>query len=114
MTTTAYDTPYKYGQAVLALSGREGAFDYRAVDIPFVFAHRGRLYLTYVGDDDDGYQTGLAVSDGLFKGDPLGVILARSAESRWDQVGQAGTWILKAHNELDRPATLKKWMESIR
>lgn len=108
MTTTTYDTPYKYGQAVLAPSGREGAFDYRAVDIPFVFAHRGRFYLTYVGYDDDGYQTGLAVSDDLLHWHPLGVILARSAESRWDQVGQAGTWILKEHNELDQPATLKK------
>lgn len=105
---TGFETPFKLGRAVIAPSGRQGAFDYRAVDVPFVFQHRGRFYMMYIGYDDVGYQTALAVSDNLIDWTFKGVILPRRAEPRWDAVGQGGTWILKEHTDIDRPATLKK------
>jgi len=60
-----YRTPYKYGKLVLAASNEPGAFDGRTVDCPFVFHHNGRFYMTYVGWDGTGYQTGLASSGNL-------------------------------------------------
>ena len=58
----AYRTPHKYGKLVVAASGEAGAFDSRSVDCPYVFHARGRFYMTYVGFDGTGYQTGLASS----------------------------------------------------
>ena len=57
-----YRTPYKYGKLVLEASPEADAFDSRSVDCPFVFHHDGRFYMTYVGWDGTGYQTGLASS----------------------------------------------------
>src|SRR5690242_13019179 len=53
-----YRTPYKIGKLVLAASHDVNAFDSRAVDCPFLFHHGGRYYMTYIGWDGTGYQTG--------------------------------------------------------
>ena len=52
-------TPKKHGQLVLAPSYKKGAFDSHAVDCPFLFSHDGKFWMTYVGWDGAGYQTGL-------------------------------------------------------
>ena len=62
---SAYATPYKYGKLVLAASTDKDAFDCRSVDCPFVFQHDGVFYMTYIGWDGTGYQTGLASSSDL-------------------------------------------------
>lgn len=100
-----YITPYKLGRPVLTGSGRPGAFDSLAVDVPFVFHHNGKFHMMYVGFDGDGYQTALAVSDDLLHWEHKGVILPRGVG--WDSVGAAGTWILKNDELFDLP-TLKK------
>ncbi|GGD53355.1 hypothetical protein [Paenibacillus nasutitermitis] len=103
-----YATPYKLGRPVLTGSGMKGRFDSLAVDVPFVFFHRGRFYMTYVGFDGDGYQTALAVSDNLLDWSFQGVILGREDSDRWDRIGAAGTWILKQSNDLYELPQLKK------
>ncbi|QQE77964.1 hypothetical protein [Alicyclobacillus sp. SO9] len=103
-----YLTPHKYGKPVLSPSGQESEFDSNAVDIPFVFFHNNRFYMMYVGFDGKGYQTALAVSDDLIKWEHLGVILHRKKQGRWDDVGAAGTWILR-EDDLSRLPTLKKF-----
>ena len=80
---------YKYGKPVLSGSGVTGTFDCNAVDCPNVFSHNGRFYMTYLGFDDIGYQTGLAVSDNLVDWEKLGVILKRDTHMEWDKVGMA-------------------------
>src|SRR5690349_3032291 len=72
-----YRTPYKYGKLVLAASADGSAFDSRSVDCPFVFHHDGRYWMTYVGFDGTGYQTGLASSDGLLAWNKEGCVLRR-------------------------------------
>jgi len=108
MNIQPYLTPYKYGKPVLAGSGMEGHFDYRAVDIPFVFRHNNKFYMMYVGYDDIGYQTAIATSDDLLNWEHQGVILRRNEGSGWDSKNVAGTWILKEHR-MDAPPKLKKW-----
>src|SRR5215467_10837954 len=76
-----YRTPYKYGKLVVAASSEEGAFDGRSVDCPFVFHHNGRFYMTYVGWDGTGYQTGLASSTDLTSWQKEGCILKRDASN---------------------------------
>ena len=76
---TPFVTPYKYGKLVLAKSGVSGSFDERSVDCPFVFTANGHFYMTYVGFDGIGYQTGLAVSKDLVNWERDGLILARDA-----------------------------------
>ncbi|WP_339316667.1 hypothetical protein [Paenibacillus sp. FSL R10-2734] len=90
-------------------SGVEGAFDYHAVDCPFVFRHNERFYMMYVGFDGKGYQTALAVSDDLLHWEHLAIILKRDENgSKWDSRNVAGTWILR-DNDLHGAGTLKKW-----
>jgi hypothetical protein len=60
-----YATPFKYGKLVLAASQEKGAFDSHSVDCPFVFAYGRLFYMTYIGYDGTGYQTGLASSRNL-------------------------------------------------
>lgn len=103
-----YHTPYKLGKPVLTGSGAGGTFDSMAVDCPFVFWHKTRFYMMYVGFDGSGYQTGLAASDDLIVWDKLGVILKREDNVGWDRIGAAGTWILKATNNLFDLPMLKK------
>ncbi|MCL2814700.1 MAG: hypothetical protein FWD23_08875, partial [Oscillospiraceae bacterium] len=93
-------TPYKINRPVIQASGKDGAFDSRAVDAPFPFRHNGRFYMMYIGFDGTGYQTGLAVSDDLIEWEPLGVILKRGANRQWDFVGMAGTCIIMDNYDL--------------
>jgi len=74
-----FRTPYKYGRRVLEKSGIAGSFDERSVDCPFVFSANGHFYMTYVGYDGTGYQTGLAESDDLVHWRRSGLILARDS-----------------------------------
>lgn len=108
-TLQKYLTPYKYGRPIISPSGKEGEFDSKAVDIPFVFVHNNQFYMMYVGYDGYGYQTALAVSNDLILWEKLGVILGRNEErrDRWDDVGAAGTWILR-EDDLSALPTLKK------
>lgn len=85
---------YKYGKYVLTSSEIEGMFDCGAVDCPNVFSHNGRFYMTYLGFDNNGYQTGLAVSDNLVDWEKLGVILKRGSNCDWDNFGMAATSLL--------------------
>ena len=105
-----YLTPYKYGKPVIGPSGKDGTFDYLAVDCPFVFYHQDQWHMMYVGFDGTGYQTALSVSVNLLDWKFKGLILPRQnlQSGRWDAVGAAGTWILKTTNRLDDLPTLKK------
>lgn len=103
-----YRTDYKLGVPVVAGSGIQGQFDSHGVDSPFVFYHRNRYMMTYVGFDGIGYQTALAESDDLVHWRSLGTILRRGEGSGWDRVGAAGTWILKETDEISALPVLKK------
>jgi beta-xylosidase len=102
-----YRTPYKYGKLVLAASKEPGAFDGRTVDCPFVFHHQGRFYMTYVGWDGTGYQTGLASSDNLLDWKREGCILRRDPASAVTRYNIAMNWIVR-RNEMRSPGELKK------
>src|SRR6266700_3870060 len=60
-----FQTAYKWDQLVLSASGEPGRFDSEKVDSPFVFRHGRHFYMTFVGFDGTGYQTGIAQSDDL-------------------------------------------------
>ena len=93
MNIENYKTPFKYETPILTAS--DDGFDCVAVDCPMPFYHNGRYYMTYVGFDGRGYQTGLAVSDDLLHWEKLGLILGRKSNDDWDRVGQAASWILQ-------------------
>lgn len=99
---------YKYGKPVLTGSGIDGAYDSMAVDCPNVFRHNGRFYMTHVGFDGRGYQTGLAVSDDLLNWRDLGVILARGTNQDWDHMGMAACALLM-DKDLYGSNRLRKW-----
>lgn len=104
-----YLTPYKYPEPVFHGSGKPGAFDEKAVDIPFVFWHGGQYHMLYTGYDGTGYQSALAVSDDLLHWTHKGMVLARELESgRWDRIGGAATWIIKESDCLWDVPRLKK------
>jgi beta-xylosidase len=102
-----YRTPHKYGKLVLAASSDASAFDSRSVDCPYVFHHRGRYWMTYVGFDGAGYQTGLASSADLVGWTKEGCILRRDPASPITRYNIAMTWIVR-QNELRSPGELKK------
>jgi beta-xylosidase len=102
-----YRTPYKYGTLVLAASNQPGAFDSRTVDCPFVFHHDGRFYITYVGWDGTGYQTGLASSGDLVAWKKEGCILRRDPASPVTRYNIAMNWIVR-QNELRSAGELKR------
>src|SRR5215475_11232253 len=77
----SYRTPYKIGRLVLEAAHSPGEFDSRSVDCPFVFHHTGRYYMTYIGFDGTGYQTGLASSPNLIQWTKHGCILHRDPAS---------------------------------
>ena len=76
-------TPFKVNRLVVSASGKPGAFDEKSVDCPFVFRHGGRFYMTFVGFDGTGYQTGLASSANLLDWKPEGLILGRDPTSEF-------------------------------
>ena len=101
-----YRTPHKYGKLVVAASNEPGAFDSRTVDCPFVFHHNGRFYMTYVGWDGTGYQTGLASSGNLVDWKKEGCILRRDPASPVTRYNIAMNWIVR-QNELRSAGELK-------
>ena len=102
-----YRTPYKYGKLALPPSPEPGAFDSRTVDCPFVFHHHGLFYMTYVGWDGTGYQTGLASSGNLVHWRKEGSILRRDPSSPVTRYNIAMNWIVR-QNELRSAGELKK------
>lgn len=103
----SYRTPYKLNRLVLAGSGVNGDFDSKAVDCPFVFRHAGRFYMTYIGFDGTGYQTGLAVSDDLTTWKQEGCILRRDPASPVTRYNVAMNWIVR-DNDIHSPGSLKR------
>ena len=101
-------TPFKYGKPVLTGSGVAGAFDSMAVDCPLPFRHNGAFYMTFIGFDGTGYQTGLARSSDLIHWDKVGVMLPRGGHRPWDSVGMACTTLLM-ENDLYGERRLKKY-----
>ncbi len=98
----SYRTPYKLNKLVLAGSGVTGEFDVKAVDCPFVFRHAGRFYMTYVGFDGTGYQTGLASSNDLVTWKREGCILRRQPESPVTRYNIAMNWIVRENPMLSK------------
>lgn len=105
--TSPYATPYKYGKLVLAASPNKEAFDSRSVDCPFVFQNDGTYYMTYIGWDGTGYQTGLASSADLTEWHKLGPILRRDPKSPVTRYNVAMNWIVR-ENALRSPGKLRK------
>lgn len=101
------ETPYKLGRLIVTASGAEGAFDRIAVDCPFVFHHDGRFWMTYLGFDGIGYQTGLASSANLVDWHPEGAILRRDPASPIARHNIALNWILR-ENDLGSPGRLRR------
>ncbi len=100
-----YRTPYKYPDLILKGSGVAGSFDERAVDCPFVFSANGKFYLTYVGFDGKGYQTGICESDDLVNWTRKGLIMARDPDDPVTRYNIACASILR-ENDLQSPARL--------
>ncbi len=104
-----YLTPYRYPEPVMWGSGEPGAFDEKAVDIPFVFEHQGRYQMLYTGFDGQGYQSALAESDDLLHWRKKGVILAKTPGSgRFDAMSIMGSWIVKESDNLYDTPRLRK------
>jgi len=99
-------SPYKFGKLVLSASEDPAAFDCKSVDCPFVFHHGSQFYMTYVGFDGAGYQTGLASSADLVTWSKLGCILRRDPASEITRYNIAMNWILR-QNELRSQGELK-------
>ena len=100
-------TPKKHDRLVLAPSYKKGAFDSHAVDCPFLFVHDGKFWMTYVGWDGIGYQTGLASSDDLLSWKKERLLLGRGPKGSVIEHNAALTCILR-DNELFGPGTLKR------
>ncbi|WP_246447581.1 hypothetical protein [Novosphingobium flavum] len=102
-----FRTPWKYPKLILGGSGIPGSFDEKAVDCPFVFSVGDTFYLTYVGFDGTGYQTGICSSPDLINWTRLGVIMARDPADPVTRFNIACASILR-ENELQSPARLLK------
>jgi predicted GH43/DUF377 family glycosyl hydrolase len=93
--------------AMLAAAPEKDAFDSRSVDCPFVFAQDGLFYMTYIGYDGTGYQTGLASSRDLVSWRRMGCILKRDPASPVTRYNVAMNWIVR-EDPLRSPGALKK------
>lgn len=102
-----YATPHKFGKLVLVAGPGPQSFDNRSVDCPFVFRHEGEFYMTYIGFDGTGYQTGLASSRDLTAWQKLGCILRRDPSSSITRYNAALNWILR-DPRLNSAGELKK------
>jgi predicted GH43/DUF377 family glycosyl hydrolase len=100
-------TPHKVGRLVLTPSYKRGAFDSHAVDCPFLYQHEGRYYMTYIGWDGRGYQTGLASSDDLLLWRKEGLVFARGPAGSLTE-HNAGLNCILRDNDLFGSATLKR------
>lgn len=100
-------TPHKLDKLVLTASGEQAAFDSISVDCPFIFTHDERFYMTFVGFDGVGYQTGLASSSNLVDWKNEGAILKRDPRSETLKYNVALTWIMR-ENGLYSPGKLKQ------
>lgn len=100
-------TQKKHDKLVIRPSYKKGAFDSHAVDCPFPFFHDGKYWMTYVGWDGIGYQTGLASSDDLLDWTKEGLLLSRGPKGSVTEYNAALTCILR-DNQLFGPATLKR------
>lgn len=103
----AYETPHKYGKLVLAATSDAQSFDRIAVDSPFVFRNSGRFFMTYLGFDGTGYQTGIATSADLLDWKKLGPILRRDPSNPLTRFNIALNWILR-DSRLRSKGDLKK------
>jgi hypothetical protein len=102
-----FETPYKLNKLVLSSSSDPTAFDSHSVDCPFVFHHARKFYMTYIGFDGRGYQTGLASSNNLVDWEKLGCILQRDPNSPITRFNIAMNWIVR-ENSVHSPGELKK------
>lgn len=100
-------TPNKCDKLLIAPSYRKGAFDSHGVDCPFPFQHEDKYWMTYVGWDGRGYQTGLASSEDLLDWKKEGLVLARGPKGSATEFNAAMTCILR-DNALFGPSTLKQ------
>jgi predicted GH43/DUF377 family glycosyl hydrolase len=100
-------TPHKLGRLVIGPSAIPGSFDEKAADVPFVFRHENRFWMTYVGFDGTGYQTGLASSADLRQWRREALILPRDPSSEITRYNAALTWILR-ENDVFSEGRLKK------
>ena len=99
-------TPNKSAELLIPPAFVEEAFDSIAVDCPFPFYHDGAYWMTYVGWDGIGYQTGLARSDDLRTWEKQGVLLGRGPKGSITEFNVAMTCIMR-DNELFGPGSLK-------
>jgi predicted GH43/DUF377 family glycosyl hydrolase len=102
-----FQTPIKESGLVLTASFKKGEFDSHFVDGPFVFHQAGRYYMTYIGWDGAGYQTGLASSVDLLHWHKEGLIVGRGPKGSVTANNVALTCILR-DNRLDGPGDLVK------
>ena len=99
-------TPNKIDHLVLSPSYKEGEFDSHAIDCPFPFQHDDRYYITFVGWDKVGYQTGLASSTDLVNWEKKGLILPRGQKGSITEYNAALTCIIR-DNDLFGSGTLR-------
>jgi predicted GH43/DUF377 family glycosyl hydrolase len=100
-------TPHKSDLLMLAPSYKKGAFDSHAADCPFPFYHDGAFWMTYIGWDGIGYQTGLARSHDLLTWEKQGLLLGRGPEGSVTEFNVAITCILR-DNALFGPGALRR------
>jgi predicted GH43/DUF377 family glycosyl hydrolase len=100
-------SPYKLNRYILSKSANPKDFDSVYVTCPFVFSANGRFYMTYVGHDGVGYQTGLAESDDLVNWKKQGMIIGRDPASRFQKFSIGLTSVLRDNN-LASQGTVKK------
>lgn len=100
-------TPSKIDRLLIAPSYKKGVFDSHAVDCPFPFYHDGQYWMTYIGWDGIGYQTGLASSQDLLQWEKQGLIIGRGPKGSLTEYNVALTCILR-ENELFGSGKLKR------
>jgi len=108
VASPSFETPYKLNKLVVSASSSDpAAFDSHSVDCPFVFHHAGQFYMTYIGFDGKGYQTGLASSTNLTDWQKLGCILQRDPNSPITRFNIAMNWIVR-ENSIHSQGELKR------
>ena len=91
-------TPYKLNRLLIPASGIPGAWDEKKADCPFVFHHQDKFYMTIVGSDESGYQTGLSSSSNLLDWQSEGLILKRNPDNPIIRYNAALTWIVRENS----------------